>query len=138
MTSRNHPLHKIKKLLPILNYAAAWNTLDPTVVEPYLAEDVRYFSQFSLASHEGRETVMDFLRSQMRGMMEGNTPRVEVAITGYGPDAGDPCLIAFIPSDADEPSATIVLGIREFLLAKISVCAVPVPQAMYRTYIVPG
>jgi hypothetical protein len=47
-------------------YAKTWNTLNPAIIEPYLADDVVYESQVVLSPLVGKEAVFDYLQGKMQ------------------------------------------------------------------------
>ena len=62
---QNYTLTK-KEAATIL--AKAWNNLDATLIEPYIAEDIIYWSQQVLIDMTGKKAVMEYLKDKMESI----------------------------------------------------------------------
>jgi hypothetical protein len=125
----------------LIKLAAAWNTLDSTLLEGLLHEDMVYESQWVLQAMEGRQAYMAYLKGKFdtirKSVVEGNmTVKAELA---HRPGNSDEHVIVLSQSSAtDEVKVSILVQINEGKISRIIMCAVPDPSAMVLTGIIPN
>ena len=108
-------------------WALAYNTLDPSVLEPILAEDVRVMSRWVVNDLVGRDGYLDYLRRKFTTFAQtGSVVRVEIGMTPGGSDgsAGRPC--ALIEQDGSL-LATVLFDVLGGKLGQISLGPFPPP-----------
>lgn len=91
-----HPKLQLKEAAFIL--ARAWNNLDASLLEPYIAKDIIFWSQQALTDMTGKNAVMDHLNSEMEMMRSSPQERVfaelgEAKPYPLAPDDPEPCVI---------------------------------------------
>ena len=92
---QNYTLTK-KEAATIL--AKAWNNLDATLIEPYIAEDIIYWSQQVLIDMTGKKAVMDYLTDKMESIRKSPDRQVfaelgETKPYPMAPNPAEPCVI---------------------------------------------
>jgi hypothetical protein len=120
--------------------ARAWNRLDPSLLAPWLADDVRYRSLDTELELEGKATVLAYLERKMASIERvGESARIRAAL-GSLPDAAGrlrPCVISS-QGDVDR-AALFLVGInRSGLIDRVDVCTVdPDPRQAVASGVVP-
>jgi hypothetical protein len=130
-------------------YAEAWNTLDASLIIPYLADDVLYTSQNVFSSLKGREEVAHYLLGKMETILNSSDRSVKAEMGFCGSQEGyrvmvwaawenRPCVILYQGS-AIEPIALVILETKNNLIQEIGICTVvPHPSTASKTGIFPG
>ena len=78
--------------------AKAWNNQDASLLEPYMAEDIIYWSQQALTDMTGKNAVMDHLKTEMETLRKSPQKRVfaelgETKPSPMAPDTPEPCVV---------------------------------------------
>lgn len=94
----DHPKLQHKEAAIIL--ARAWNNLDASLLEPYIAKDIIFWSQQALTDMTGKNAVMNHLNTEMETMRRSPRERVFAEL-----GETKPCPLA-----ADEPEPCVVLA----------------------------
>ena len=63
-----------ENLCVIKAFEKAWQTLDASIVEPYLVSDFHYDSQWVLSAIESKEEYMNYLTGKFNAIRKGNAP----------------------------------------------------------------
>ncbi|MGI8542642.1 MAG: hypothetical protein ACR2MD_04100 [Aridibacter sp.] len=126
-------------------YAKAWNTLNPTIIEIYLADDVVYESQSVLTPLIGKEEVFDYLQGKMQTIRKTRYKSDVFAEIGYcGSQDGyniqvlsaevfRPCIL-MAQGNPDEVIALILLETESGKIKRIDLCTtIPDPKSAMRT-----
>jgi|GEM_PF-749986 len=126
-------------------YAKAWNTLNPEVIEPYLAEDVAYESQQVLSALVGKEEVFDYLKGKMQTIRKNLLQSDVYAEIGYcgnqegynvqvwSANQGKPCVL-MAQGNPDEVLALVLLKTEEGKIKRVDICTIaPHPSTAIRT-----
>jgi hypothetical protein len=119
-------------------WALAYNTHDPDVLAPVLAEDVRVMSRWVVNDLVGREAYLDYLAAKFRTFEEsGSLVRVELGTTPGHPPAspGRPC--ALLEQDG-VVLATVLFEVIGKELSQLSMGAHPAPNRCRRSGEYPG
>jgi hypothetical protein len=90
---KNYVLTK-KEAATIL--AKAWNNLDASLIEPYIAEDIIYWSQQVLTDMTGKNSVMNYLTDKMESIRKSPHDQIfaelgEAKPYPMAPDPAEPC-----------------------------------------------
>ena len=126
-------------------YAKTWNTLNPAIIEPYLADDVVYESQLVFDPLIGKKAVFDYLQGKMQtikqtryksdvyaeighcGSQDGNKVQVLSA------SAFRPCVL-MAQGNPDKIIALILLETDAGKIKRIDLCTIaPHPSTATRT-----
>ena len=91
-----NPKLKQKEAATIL--ARAWNNLDASLLEPYMAQDVIFWSQQALTDMTGKNSVMAHLKTEMEMIRNSPKERVyaelgETKPYPLVPDTPEPCVV---------------------------------------------
>ena len=126
-------------------YAKTWNTLNPSLIEPYLADDVVYESQVVFNALVGREAVFAHLQGKMRTIKKTRYKSDVFAEIGYcGSQDGNkiqvlsvsdfrPCVL-MAQGNPDEVIALVLLETEAGKIKRIDICTeVPHPSTAMRT-----
>jgi len=108
-------------------WARAYNTHDPSVLEPILAEDLRVMSRWVVSDLIGREAYLDYLRRKFETFDQtGSMVRVEIGQTPGDSQgsAGRPC--ALIEQDGSL-LATVLFDVVGGRLSQITLGPFPPP-----------
>jgi hypothetical protein len=119
-------------------WALAYNTHDPSVLAPILADDVRVMSRWVVNDLVGRNSYLEYLRRKFATFERAGTlVRVEVArAPGGGPEtSGRPC--ALIEQDGTL-LATVLFDVLCGRIAQISLGPHPSPESCWRSGEFPG
>jgi len=119
-------------------WALAYNTHDPSVLAPILADDVRVMSRWVVNDLVGRNAYLEYLRRKFATFERAGTlVRVEVArAPGDGPEpSGRPC--ALIEQDG-KMLATVLFDVLGGRIAQISLGPLPPPESCRRSGKFPG
>ncbi len=119
-------------------WALAYNTHDPSALEPILAEDVRVMSRWVVNDLVGRDRYLGYLRSKFATFeTTGSVVRVEVGETPGGSveSPGRPC--ALIEQDGSL-LATVLFDVVGGKLSQISLGPFPPPGDCRRWEEFPG
>ncbi len=121
-----------------LAWARAYNTHDPSVLAPILAEDVRVMSRWVVSDLVGRDEYLDYLAGKFATFeATGSVVRVEVGETpgGSAESPGRPC--ALIEQDGSL-LATVLFDVVGGMLSQISLGPFPPPVECRRWGDFPG
>ncbi len=120
-----------------LAYALAVNTSDTSHLEPLLAEDFRYASQWVFEEITSKADYLEYLRGKLQTMKHH---RIRVfaelgRVHAYGQE--QPCVVLAqgTPWDLE---ATALFQVAGGTITRIDLCAVPPPQSARRSGTYPG
>ena len=126
-------------------YAKTWNTLNPAIIEPYLADDVVYESQKILTPLVGKDEVYNHLQRKMQTIKKTRYKSDVYAEIGYcGSQDGNkiqvlsatefrPCVL-MAQGNPDEILILILLEIEQGKIKRIDLCTeIPHPSTAMRT-----
>ena len=126
-------------------YAKTWNTLNPAIIEPYLADDVVYESQVVFSALVGKEAVFDYLQGKMQTIKQTRYKSDVFAEIGFcGSQDGNkiqvlsasdfrPCVL-MAQGNPDEVIALVLLETEAGKIKRIDICTeVPHPSTATRT-----
>ena len=118
--------------------ARAWNNLDVSLIEPYMAEDVIFWSQQALTDMVGKNAVMAHLNTEMEVIRSSPKKRVfaelgETQPYPLAPDNTEPCVV-LAHGDRDNVRAVALLRLECGKINSIGICSdAPHPSTARRT-----
>ncbi len=118
--------------------ARAWNNLDASLLEPYIAEDIIFWSQQALTDMTGKNCVMDHLNTEMETIRRSSQERVfaelgETKPYPLAPDQPEPCVILAC-GDRNNVRALALLKLECGKINSIGICSdAPHPSTATRT-----
>lgn len=112
-------------------YARMMNTLDVCHLEPLLAGDLRYNSQWVFEEIVGKDKYIEYIQSKLKVIAKsGRRPFAEIGELDEYPFGN--CVI-MAQDDRDNLIATVLVGIRDGKISTLDMCAVPSPDLARRT-----
>ena len=118
--------------------AKAWNNLDASLLEPYIAEDIIFWSQQALCDMTGKNAVMAHLNTEMETIRKSPQEQVfaELGETNpypLAPDNPEPCVI-LAQGDKNNVRALALLKLEGGKINSIGICSdAPHPSTARRT-----
>ena len=132
----DHHILKQKEAAAIL--ARAWNNLDASLLEPYMAEDVIFWSQQALTDMIGKNAVMAHLNTEMEAIRSSPKAQVfaelgETKPYPLAPDTTEPCVV-LAHGDRNNVRALALLRLECGKINSIGICSdAPHPSTARRT-----
>ena len=126
----------IKKATTIL--AKAWNNLDVSIIEPYLADDINYSSQNVLTDMTTKKEVVEYLTAKMETIRNSPGAKVyaelgETRPYPAAPNSPEVCLV-LAQGDKTNVQALALLEVESGKIKSIALCTVaPVPECAWRS-----
>jgi hypothetical protein len=132
----NHQKLQQKEAAAIL--ARAWNNLDASLLEPYMAQDVIFWSQQALTDMTGKNAVMAHLKTEMDMIRNSPKERVyaelgETKPYPLAPDTPEPCVV-LAHGNKNNVRALVLLRLECGKINSIGICSdAPHPSTARRT-----
>lgn len=123
-------------------YASAWNRLDASILETYLAENIRYSSQSVLTDMVGKSEVRDYLRGKMDTLRSSPENRVFAELGETRMYAGytvppEHCVV-LAQGDQENVLAVVLFEVENDKIGRISLCSIaPTPGTAFRYGVYP-
>ncbi len=114
--------------------AKSFNNLDISVLQPYLAEDIRYTSQWVFDEMHSKVTFVDYLSHKFEAIRKSTT-HVFAELARHGGE-NDYCLV-IAQGTKIYLSATMLIKIMNNKISQIDMCMVPSPEECVRLGIYP-
>ena len=118
-------------------YARAWNNLDVSCLEPLLADDVHYASQWVFDEIDDKARLVEYLTGKMDTVRESPGAKVWVEVGETRPYPMYPCepgpcaLVA--QGNRDNARAVVLFEVEGGRIVRIDMCLVPSPETVHRT-----
>ena len=122
--------------------AKAWNNLDASLIEPYIAEDIIYWSQQVLTDMTGKKAVMSYLTDKMESIRKSPEDQIFAELGETKPypmaaDPAEPCVI-LARGRKDNVGALALLKIESNKINSIGICSdAPHPSTAKRSGMYP-
>ena len=119
-------------------FARAWNNLDVTLLEPYIAKDIIFWSQQALTDMTGKNAVLDHLNTEMETIRRSPQERIfaelgETKPYPLAPDDPEPCVV-LARGDQNNVRALALLKLECGKINSIGICSdAPHPSTAKRT-----
>ena len=124
-------MRELTELEALRAYARMMNTLDADHLEPFLAEDLRYNSQWVFEEMVGKKRFIEYIRPKLKVIAEsGRRPYAEIGELGAYPFGN--CII-MAQDNPDNLIATVLVRIQDGKISNLDMCAVPAPDSARRT-----
>ena len=112
-------------------YAAMMNTLDVSILEPLLAEDFHYASQWVFEEIESKTEYLNYIVPKLEAIREsGSSVWAEMGCINR--ECSQPCVI-MAQGDRDDLVALVFAKIEDEKIERLDLCCVPSPSSAYRT-----
>ncbi|MGD8943639.1 MAG: hypothetical protein PVJ37_10255 [Desulfobacterales bacterium] len=118
--------------------ARAWNTLNASLLEPYVAKDIIFWSQQALPDMTGKNAVMAHLKAEMETIRRSPQERIfaelgETKPYPLAPDDPEPCVV-LARGDRNNIRALALLKLDCGKINSIGICSdAPHPSTAKRT-----
>jgi hypothetical protein len=115
-------------------FAKAWNTLDPTELINYLADNVRYESQNVLSSMNSAAEVSQYLLGKMNIIRNRPESRVYAELAETQPPDPPRFCVLLTQFQPDNLAAVVLINVSENKITSIDICSVvPNPRSVKRS-----
>lgn len=129
-------MKELTELDALKAYASMMNTLETDSLAQFLSPDLRYNSQWVFEEIQGKKEYLDYMGAKFESVTaSGKGPYAEIGELAEYP-LGHCVILA--QGSIDNLIATVLVGIKNGLIARIDMCAVPDPYAAKRTGEYPG
>lgn len=111
------------------------NCLDSSHLEPFLADNVTYTSQWVMDDMEGKGAYLDYIRPKLN-IIRKSGERVWAEIGLVGGDSNKPCVL-LAQGAADNFKATLLITTERDKIRRMVICLIPTPSECLRTGEIP-
>ncbi len=118
--------------------ARAWNNLDASLLEPYMAKDIIFWSQQALTDMTGKNAVMAHLKTEMETILNSAKERVyaelgETKPYPLAPNTPEPCVV-LAHGNKNNVRALALIRLECGKINSIGICSdAPHPSTARRT-----
>ena len=118
--------------------AKAWNNLDASLLEPYIAKDIIFWSQQALTDMTGKNAVMAHLNNEMESIRRSPQERIfaelgETKPYPLAPNDPEPCVV-LARGDRNNVRALALIKLECGKINSIGICSdAPHPSTAKRT-----
>lgn len=117
-------------------YATMMNTLDASFLEPLLAEDFHYASQWVLAEIESKSAYLEYIVPKLDAIRKSGA--AAWAEMGWlDRELPGPCVI-MAQGDKDNLLAVVLTKVEDGKIRRLDLCGAPSPHSARRSGIYPG
>lgn len=117
-------------------YAAMMNTLDASHLEPFLADDFHYASQWVFAEIESRSAYLEYIVPKLDAIQKsGGAAWAEMGWLDH--EFPGPCVV-MAQGDKDNLLAVVLAKVEDGKIQRLDLCGAPSPHAARRTGEYPG
>jgi hypothetical protein len=125
----------------ITEVAKSWNNLNISFLEPILAEDFVYNSQWVFDEMKGKQAYLKYISGKFLAIIEGiekkgNKIIAEIGYCTYG-YPGKPCIVLTQTTYEKIQSVTLLIEAENNVITKMDLCGVPAPETAKLTGIIP-
>jgi hypothetical protein len=127
-----HPGEELTEQQALRAYARIMNTLSVEPLEPLLADDFTYESQYVFSALQSKQAYLEYIRPKLQTIREaGATVFAEMGmVLAYG--VRQPCVVA--AQDSPDNLVGLVLArVTAGKLSRLDLCIVPSPQSAERS-----
>lgn len=122
---------KLAEIEALRAYARMMNTFDTDHLEPFLADDLRYNSQWMLSKMIGKEEYLKHIRDKLKYIARSDgRPYAEIGELDEYPFGN--CVVMAKDSH-DNLISTVLVRIKDGKIATLDICATPAPESARRT-----
>jgi hypothetical protein len=117
-------------------YAAMMNTLDASRLEPLLADDFHYASQWVFAEIDSKSEYLNYIIPKLEAIRKSGT--VAWAEMGWlDRETPGPCVV-IAQGDRDNLLAVVLAKVEQGMIKRLDLCGAPSPHSARRTGDYPG
>lgn len=117
-------------------YATMMNTLDASQLEPLLADDFHYASQWVFAEIESKTDYVEYIVPKLDAIRKsGATAWAEMG--SLDQEFPGPCVV-MAQGEKDNLTAVVLAKVEDGKIKRLDLCGVPSPHSAMRTGLYPG
>ena len=117
-------------------YATMMNTLDASAIEPLLADDFHYSSQWVLVEITSKQAYLDNIHPKLKAVRESGT-KVWAEMAHLEQEIPGPCVV--MAQESKDSLLSLVLGkVANGKLTRLDMCGAPSPWSAKRSGLYPG
>ena len=117
-------------------YASMMNTLDASHLEPFLADDFHYASQWVFAEIESKSAYLEYIVPKLDAIQKsGGAAWAEMGWLDH--EVPGPCVV-MAQGDKDNLLAVVLAKVEDGKIKRLDLCGAPSPHAARRTGEYPG
>ena len=117
-------------------YAAMMNTLDASCLEPLLADDFHYASQWAFAEIESKSAYLEYIVPKLDAIR--NSGAAAWAEMGWlDREFPGPCVV-MVQGDKNNLLAVVLAKVEDGKIKRLDLCGAPSPHSARRTGEYPG
>jgi hypothetical protein len=123
---------ELTKIEALRAYARMINTLDASHIEPLLADDFHYASQWVLDEITSKQAFLDYIRGKLETIAQSESPAYAELAELHPSNGGGPCLV-IAQGSKDNLMATVLVVVEDGYIKRFDMCCIPPPSAAART-----
>ena len=117
-------------------YATMMNTLNVDAIEPLLADDFHYSSQWVLAEITSKQEYLDYIRPKLKAVRDSET-NVWAEMAHLEQEIPGPCVV--LAQNSKDNLLSLILGkVANGKLTRLDMCGAPSPHSAKRSGEYPG
>jgi hypothetical protein len=117
-------------------YATMMNTLNVDAIEPLLADDFHYSSQWVLAEITSKQEYLDYIRPKLKAVRDSET-KVWAEMAHLEQEIPGPCVV--LAQNSKDNLLSLILGkVANGKLTRLDMCGAPSPHSAKRSGVYPG
>ena len=117
-------------------YATMMNTQNVDAIEPLLADDFHYSSQWVLAEITSKQEYLDYIRPKLKAVRDSET-KVWAEMAHLEQEIPGPCVV--LAQNSKDNLLSLVLGkVANGKLTRLDMCGAPSPHSAKRSGEYPG
>ena len=117
-------------------YATMMNTLNVDAIEPLLADDFHYSSQWVLAEITSKQEYLDYIRPKLKAVRDSET-KVWAEMAHLEKEIPGPCVV--LAQNSKDNLLSLILGkVANGKLTRLDMCGAPSPHSAKRSGVYPG
>jgi len=117
-------------------YATMMNTLNMDAIEPLLADDFHYSSQWVLAEITSKQEYLDYIRPKLKAVRDSET-KVWAEMAHLEQEVPGPCVV--LAQNSKDNLLSLILGkVANGKLTRLDMCGAPSPHSAKRSGVYPG
>lgn len=117
-------------------YAEMMNTLDSTKLEPLLAPDFHYASQWVFSEITTKQEYLDYIRPKLESIKSSGN-RVWAEIAHLDREFPGSCVV-LAQGDKDNLVALVLAKVKDGMISQLDMCGAPSPHSAKRNADYPG
>lgn len=117
-------------------YATMMNTLNVDAIEPLLADDFHYSSQWVLAEITSKQEYLDYIRPKLKAVRDSEN-KVWAEMAHLEQEIPGPCVV--LAQNSKDNLLSLILGkVANGKLTRLDMCGAPSPNSAKRSGEYPG